>query len=97
MGVSLFFGGFGRRKTKPIKANLFVLSAAFCVLRKVFEKTKPIYSYCVLRDAYCEKYLKKQSQFLEGQNERKVKYRKELWSLIAIGHLVKTNPIQSMP
>jgi hypothetical protein len=26
-------------------------------------KTKPIYSYCVLRDAYCERSLKKQSQF----------------------------------
>ena len=44
-----------------------------------FEKTKPIYSLCVLRpfdfaqdkDAYCEGNLKKQSQFAECPNERK--------------------------
>jgi hypothetical protein len=32
------------------------------------EKTKPIYSYRVMRDAYCEKNFKKQSQFMKGQN-----------------------------
>jgi len=32
----------GHEKTKPNKANLLVLSAAGCVLRKEFEKTKPI-------------------------------------------------------
>jgi hypothetical protein len=40
-------------------------------------------------------YLKKQTQFLKGQNERKVNYRKELWPIFAIGHLVKTNPIKA--
>jgi hypothetical protein len=39
--------------------------------------------------------LKKQSQFLKGQNERKINYKKELWPIFAIGHLVKTNPIKA--
>ena len=37
-------------------------------------------------------YLKKQSQFLKGQNERNTSYNKELYKINAIGHLVKTNP-----
>jgi len=39
--------------------------------------------------------LKKQTQFLKGQNKHKASYNKELWRISAIGHLVKTNPIQS--
>jgi len=38
-------------------------------------------------------YLKKQTQFSKRSNERKVTFEKELWSFIAIGHLVKTKPI----
>jgi len=36
--------------------------------------------------------LKKQSQFLKGQNERKVNYNKGIREINWIGHLVKTNP-----
>jgi len=39
--------------------------------------------------------LKKQSQFLKGQNERNVNYNKGIREIYWIGHLVKTNPIQS--
>jgi hypothetical protein len=37
--------------------------------------------------------LKKQSQFLEGQNERKDSYKKGIREIKWIGYLVKTNPI----
>jgi len=39
--------------------------------------------------------LKKQTQFMKGQNERKVNYNKGIREIYWIGHLVKTNPIQS--
>ena len=39
--------------------------------------------------------LKKQTQFQNRQNERKVNYDKGIREIYAIGHLVKTNPIQS--
>jgi len=39
--------------------------------------------------------LKKQSQFAKGQNGRKVNYNKGIREIYWIGHLVKTNPIQS--
>ena len=39
--------------------------------------------------------LKKQSQLSKGQNEHKVNYNKEIQKIQWIGHLVKTNPIQS--
>ena len=39
--------------------------------------------------------LKKQTQFQKSQNERKVNYNKEIRGIYWIGHLVKTNPIQS--
>ncbi len=39
--------------------------------------------------------LKKQSQFCRSGNEHKVSYNKEIWEIYWIGHLVKTNPIQS--
>jgi len=49
---------FWAAKTKPIyplgnKPNLFDQRIAGCVLQKEIEKTKPICSYCVLRDVYC--------------------------------------------
>ena len=39
--------------------------------------------------------LKKQTQFIKGQKECKVNYDKGIREIYAIGHLVKTNPIQS--
>jgi len=39
--------------------------------------------------------LKKQTQFYRSGNERKVIYDKGIREIYAIGHLVKTNPIQS--
>jgi len=39
--------------------------------------------------------LKKQTQFSEGQNERKTIYNKGIREIYWIEHLVKTNPIQS--
>jgi len=39
--------------------------------------------------------LKKQTQFYKGQNERKTIYNKRIREIYRIGHLVKTNPIQS--
>ena len=38
-------------------------------------------------------YLKKQTQFLDGQNKHKVSYNKGIREIYGIGHLVKTNPI----
>jgi len=42
-----------------------------------------------------ERILKKQSQFSEESNERKVNYNKGIREIYWIGHLVKTKPIQS--
>jgi len=39
--------------------------------------------------------LKKQTQFAAGRNGRKVNYNKGMREICWIGHLVKTNPIQS--
>ncbi len=39
--------------------------------------------------------MKKQTQFSKGQNERKTIYNREIREIYRIGHLVKTNPIQS--
>ena len=39
--------------------------------------------------------MKKQTQFIKGQNERKTIYNKKIQEIYRIGHLVKTNPIQS--
>ena len=39
--------------------------------------------------------LKKQTQFVNGQNKCIVNYNKEIREIYWIGHLVKTNPIQS--
>ena len=44
---------------------------------------------------YIERNLKKQSQFYRSGNGRKVNYNKGIRELYWIGHLVKTNPIQS--
>jgi len=44
-----------------------------------FEKTKPIYSYCVLRDAYCEKEFEKTKPICAGLNWRKVFFERDLW------------------
>jgi uncharacterized protein Veg len=47
MGNLVIFSGFGRRKTKPIKANITVSSSLFIVHSKnkerLLEKTKPIW------------------------------------------------------
>ena len=44
------------------------LSSSSCLIGMLFEKTKPIYSYCVLRDAYCEKEFEKTKPILKQQN-----------------------------
>ena len=40
-----------------------------------------------------EGYLKKQTQFVERQNERKIIYNKRIREIYWIVHLVKTKPI----
>jgi hypothetical protein len=45
-------------------AKIIVLSSAFRALRKQIEKTKPIYSFRVLRAAYCEKEFEKTKPIL---------------------------------
>jgi len=57
MEVFGVWGGFCQAKTNPIKANLFVLRAAYCVL---------LGNPYGLRIA--KRNLKKQSQFADGQN-----------------------------
>ena len=49
-----------RQSAKSVVRNRGYNSHKLC-------KTKPIYSLCVLRDAYCERNLKKQSQFENTQ------------------------------
>ena len=66
----------------------------------LFYKTKPIYSLCVLRpfdfaqdkDAYCERNLKKQSQFLLGLNLRKFFEINRICEIIRFRGMKKTNP-----
>ena len=57
-------------------------------------KTKPIYSLCVLRDAYCERNLKKQSQFENTQmNVNSVKTMN--YEQITMNNKTKNKPNQS--
>jgi hypothetical protein len=68
MEILVILGGFGRRKTKPKpafgrKSEVRNMKSEMS-LKSTFEKTKPIYSYCVLRDAYCEKEFEKTNPIL---------------------------------
>ena len=82
-----------RQSAKSVVKNRKYNSHFFC-------KTKPIYSLCVLRpfdfaqdkDAYCERNLKKQSQFLLGLNLRKFFEINRICEIIRFRGMKKTNP-----
>ena len=69
-----------KNKANPSETNWRTGSLAFSVLRSADSVKKK------------KRNLKKQSQFLKGQNERKVNYNKGIREIYWIGHLVKTNP-----
>ena len=67
------FGVFWRFWAAKNKANskpILVSPQIFWGLKDQFEKTKPIYSYCVLRDAYCEKAFEKTKPICRVTNWR---------------------------
>ena len=46
--------GFGRRKNKANSKPILFSPQIYLGVENQFEKTKPIYSYCVLCDAFCD-------------------------------------------
>ena len=50
----------------------------------LFEKTKLIYSYCVLRAAYCENEFEKTNPIFQGPNWRNILFERNLWHYTAL-------------
>jgi len=50
--------------------------------RTRFEKTNPIYSYCVLCDAYCEKEFEKTKPMLKWEKSYYFSYSRGLWWIL---------------
>ena len=66
------------------------------VAMNLFEKTKPIYSYCVVRDAYCEMESEKTKPVCHRANRRNILFERWLWDISVLWGK-KTNPIFLAP